>query len=283
MRINMYYTALVAVSLTSGYIVASKYSPLWVAAMIGAGLGYGALSPVLHARRLLFLAGASPHAALAAASIATIAAYKFGVDYSIASLMIGALLIYIAGYMNYRGVDPDVSASILASLSSALGVLALYYAFNMGVSGVSAIIVGDPLLASNEDALIALGFGVLIALVSLVGALEYMYVGLDPEDARLSGARVWFYDLILYTTLAVATVGMIRIVGFILEHVLLLLPGAIAVAVSRGARLSVISGGFIGLSTSLLGLVIGIYVDAPPPAITGLILVLWYSMLWYKR
>ncbi|MEB3861054.1 MAG: metal ABC transporter permease [Desulfurococcales archaeon] len=267
--------ALAAVALAGA--VVSLYPLEWVLALAGAGLAYGALSPLLHARRLLFMAGAAPHAALAAASLgATLGAWGF--DPVVSGLVMGLAFIYTAGYAVYRGVDPDTAASLLAGFTASLGVAGLYLASSLGVQ-VSGIIIGDPLLASTRESMLVLALGLTVLTIMLWAGDVMAYIGVDRDDAALSGARVWVYDGVLYTLIAVLTVGLIGVVGFILEHVLLLIPGALVLPLSRGVRPSTLAGGLVGLIAGLGGLLLGGATGLPPAAVSGLILMAGYSLV----
>ncbi len=251
------------------------YPWMWAATLLGAGLVYGSLSPLVHSRRLLFMAGAAPHAALAAASLGVVIAGYIGGPYSLWGLLLGTILVYVAGYSTYRGMDPDVSAGLLAGFSASLGVAGLYLAARVGAASFS-FIIGDPLLASPRDALIVIGLGAATTLILVAASERISYIGVDRDDALLSGARVWVYDLILFTALAVTTVGFIRLVGFILEHVLILIPGALILLVTRGARVSTINGAMLGGVYSLAGLLLAGLTGLPPAALTGFLLMASY-------
>ncbi len=259
----------------------SAYPWEWTATMLGAGLAYGALSPLLHSRRLLFIAGAAPHAALAAASLGVVAGGLLGVDHNIASMLIGFLMIYSAGYAAYKGMDPDVAAALLAGFTASLSIIGLYIASRMGLQ-LSGVILGDPLLASSIEALAVLVIGVIIFLASLLIARKAAYIGVDRDDALISGSRVWLYDLVLYSIIAVSTVGLITVVGFILEHVLLLIPGALILPFVRGSRVMVLTGGVIGAGFSLAGLMASTTLSIPPAAATGLLMMAGYGVALYR-
>ncbi|MEB3774407.1 MAG: metal ABC transporter permease [Desulfurococcales archaeon] len=259
----------------------SAYPWEWTATMLGAGLAYGALSPLLHSRRLLFIAGAAPHAALAAASLGVVAGGLLGVDHNIASMLIGFLMIYSAGYAAYKGMDPDVAAALLAGFTASLSIIGLYIASRMGLQ-LSGVILGDPLLASSIEALAVLVIGVIIFLASLLIARKAAYIGVDRDDALISGSRVWLYDLVLYSIIAVSTVGLITVVGFILEHVLLLIPGALILPFVRGSRVMVLTGGMIGAGFSLAGLMASTTLSIPPAAATGLLMMAGYGVALYR-
>jgi len=253
----------------------------WTAVMIGAGLAYGSLSPVLHSRRLLFMAGSAPHAVLAATALGAILSSVTGAGLSASSILIGTLLVYTAGYMVYRGMDPDVSASLLAGYTASLSVIGLYLASSMGAISVSGVIIGDPLLASRVEALAVLLLGITLFILVTATSSISSYIGVDRDDAILSGSMVWLYDLTLYTILALSTVALIRVIGFVLEHVLLLIPGSLILPVVRGSREATLAGGLLGLSTGLAGLYIGGLAGLPPAAVSGLVLMAAYVYVMY--
>ncbi|WP_148678910.1 metal ABC transporter permease [Aeropyrum pernix] len=254
------------------------YPSEWVFAVAGAGLAYGSLSPTLYSRRLLFLAGAAPHSALAAASLGAVAAALTGVGGAWISLALGLTLIYAAGYSIYRGVDPDTAAALLAGFTASLGIAGLYLAGRTGAS-ISTLVIGDPLLASRTEALAVLALGVLFLATLLLLGDRIAYIGVDREDAMLSGTRVWAYDLLLYTMIALSTVGLITVVGFILEHVLLLIPGALILPLTRGSRTAALAGGLAGSAAGVGGLILGGLTGIPPAAASGLILMLTYLVV----
>ncbi len=270
--------ALAASSLAAGVLVALHYTPTWPLVMAAAGAGFGALSIILYSRRLMFIGAASPHAGfLAAAASIPLASTIGGPEWPWA-LLVGLLVVYIAGYMAYRGVDPDEATSLMVSFSASLGALAVYLVLSHYMVGgaLAAIVVGDPLLASTGEALAAATVAAGLATISLLIAREVYYAGIDYDDARLSGLRMWAYDLLLYTMIAVAAVAMVRIVGFVLEHALILLPGAVAYYASRGVYRSVVISTLAGLAAGLWGLVLGVAFNLAPSPLSGLILVALY-------
>lgn len=193
----------------------------------------------------------------------------------------------MAGYSIYRGVDPDTAAALLAGFTASLGVAGLYLAGRSGAS-ISALVIGDPLLASIPEALGVLALGIAFLAVLLLVGDRIAYIGVDREDAMLSGTRVWVYDLILYTMIALSTVGLITVVGFILEHVLLLIPGALILPLVRGSRTATLAGGLVGSTVGIGGLILGGLAGLPPAAASGLLLMtaylatLVYSGVWRR-
>ena len=261
----------------SGAWVAHAWDPLWALSMLGAGLGFGAVSILAYARRLMFAAAASPHAALLAGAMGYILAASLGGPSWAWALAIGLLPVYLVGWLAYRGRDPDEATALMASLTSSAGALAAYYAVtHYSTASMAALVVGDPLLAPRGLVAASIVLGAALALAALLAGREIFYVGVDPWDARLAGLRVWAYDLLLYTMIGAAATVMVGVVGFVLEHALILLPGAIAYASTRGLYRSIAASIAVASGASLLGLNLGVALDVSPAPLAGLILVAAY-------
>ena len=255
--------------------------------MVSASLVYGFLGPVVAARRLYFLASASPHAALLSAVLAIPLTRIIGVggEY-LWAIVIGIVLIYFVGYLVYRGVDPDTATAVFVAFTASSSVMAIYYVLTHYPieTDIWAIIVGDPLLASWESSFLALAILLVISLAILLTHRENICLGVDRDYVRLAGVNIRVYDLIVFTLLAVATVALIKIVGFVLEHVLVLLPAAIAVTWSRSARQALLTSITVSLIAGLTGLYLAVQLNQAPAGTTGLILLAVYlAVLLYRK
>jgi len=251
----------------------------WTLIMVIAALTYGFLSPVIAARRLYFLASASPHSAMLAAVLAIPLARFIGViDEYFYAIILGLFLTYIVGYLIYKGVDPDTATASFVAFTASASVLAIYYVLTSFPieANIWAIIVGDPLLAGWNDVLYALIIASITITLVILTCREQICMGIDKDYVKLAGVNVKVYDWVLFTLLGLATVALIRIVGFVLEHVLILLPAAIATTVSESAKgamyLSIISS----LIASILGLHLAVFLGLAPAGMTGLTLLTLY-------
>lgn len=272
---------LVVILPTAAFYLSVAFDPKWVAVVISAALAYGFMSPIVAARRLYFLAGASAHSALLAAVLAIpLAAWASVLTEPEWALLVGLMLMYVVGYMVHRGIDPDTATAVFVAATASASVLAIYYVltrFPMRAE-LWAIIVGDPLLASWTDAWYALLVASTTALAVLLTYREQIYAGLDREFVALSGARLWLYDWLTFTFLALTTVALIRIVGFVLEHVLLLLPAAIATRLAKSSRGVLITSISVSISAALLGLYLAIISDQSPAGLIGGVLLIAYLL-----
>lgn len=257
-------------------------NPIWVIVMVSAAIAYGSLSPIIASRRLYFLASVSPHAALLAATLGIPLAKLIGIgDEYTWAIIIGLGLIYLAGYMIYRGFEADIATALFVAFTASSSVLALYYVLTMFPieTSIWAIIIGDPLLAGWADAIYSLGIACLAVLAVVLTCREQICIGIDRSYVRLTGVNIRLYDLLIYTLLALTTVALIRIVGFVLEHILVLLPSTIATTLSRSAKGALVLSISVSLISSLLGLYLSILLGQAPAGITGLVLLTIYVVV----
>ncbi len=253
---------------------------VWVAVMVSAALTLGAISALVGARKLFFLAGAAPHSGLLAALAAIPLSFITGYDPVLIASLIGVLLVYIVGYAIHRGHDPDVSTSVFIAFSASLSVILAYYVLTSYPvqTDISAIILGDPLLATPREALFMVGLSIVSFIIVWTTYREQVSIGIDRDSARLAGIRVWVYDLVVFTLLGLAAAALLRIIGFILEHVLILIPVSIALTASKSSGKAFTISILSALTAGLLGLNIALYFNLPPSGVTGAVLLAYYLL-----
>ncbi|MEB3765751.1 MAG: metal ABC transporter permease [Desulfurococcales archaeon] len=276
-RIAIFITV-ISVILSIAYIIGNSYPIEWFFTIVMSSTAMGSLSILIYTRRLRYLAASSPHAAFLAAGLGIVASVSIGGNWFLWTIIIGMVLVYVAGYMIYKGVDPEDSASIFVAFSSSMGALVLYYVltrYSYGVSVVS-IVIGDPLLSSLEIVAYSIVIGLLSVIYVYSVGREIIYIGSDIDDARLAGLKIWLYDWSLYTMIGLTTIGLVKSVGFVLEHVYLLLPGAIAAMMCRGVARSITFSILVSILSASIGLLISISLDLAPSAVSGGILIILF-------
>lgn len=257
------------------WVIWVEYNPYWVLVMASSGIVFGALSVMVYSRRLMYMAAASPHSAFLAASLSIPLSLSLGLSMDVWMLLVGLLLIYLVGLLAYKGMDPDEATSLFVGFSASGGVLASYYVLTHYPfsSSIVAVVFGDPLLASRSDVIISVATAIALLLFVYTSVGEIVYIGADLDDALLSGLRVWLYDLALYTAIGVSVLVMVKSVGFILEHVLILLPGLTAHYATKGVYKTLTLSILVALFSSILGLALAVVLNQSPSAMTGMILV----------
>jgi len=256
-------------------------NPLWVLIFATIGLIYGSLSSIVAMRRLYYLAGASPHIALLAVTLAIPTYYSLGGSINLYSIIYSLATIYIVGFLIHKGLDPDLSVSLMIGASTSLNIIAIYILltrYSLQYS-LTSLIIGDPLLTDWSDALLLIVLAVIILAETILTYNEQLSIGIDNVSTLLTGVNVKIYDLLAYTLLGLGVVGLLRITGYILEHVLLLIPPVIVVKASRSAREAFINSIIVSLTASLTGLHLSTLFNLPPSSMIGIILLLIYVLV----
>ncbi len=254
----------------------------WLLTVVLASVMYGTISPLVYARRLQFLSAASSHTALLAVLISI--PLSMYIPTYLTSMLVGLALMYAVGYAINRGVEPNTATSILVSFTASASVLAMYYVIrNYELqTDIWALILGDPLLTTWKD-LMFLGFVTLLVIsVALLTYREQFHIGFDRDCATLAGINVKLYDIAFYSILAISTVAMIKVVGFVLQHVLILLPCAIAMRFVRGSKLLIVSSIAVSMLGSIIGLALAIELNLSPSGVIGLVMFSFYALRWLR-
>lgn len=253
----------------------------WLLTVTLASVMYGTVSPIVYARRLQFLSAASSHTALLAVLISIpLSSY---IPSFVTALIVSLILMYSVGYAISKGIDPNVSTSILVSFTASSSVLAMYYIvtnYEVGMD-VWALILGDPLLTTWNDLTILFIVTLLVVTITMLTYREQFHIGLDRDCATLC-VNVKIYDFIFYTILAISTVAMIKIVGFVLQHVLILLPCAIAMRFAKGSKSLILSSLFISTCASILGLILAMELNLSPSGVIGIVMFSFYALRWFR-
>lgn len=272
------YLYLVILIIVYAFILGLTYNPVWVIIIFATGTIYGSLSNVVALRKLYFLAGASPHIALLAVTLSIPTTYLLGGEAIIYAFIYSLIMIYIVGYMIYKGVDTDIAISLIVGITASLTVLAIYYVLtNYPLEySLSAVIMGDPLLTSWSDAYLAVFLAVTTFTLIYLTRHEQLSLGIDQVSTMLSGIKILFYDLLMYTLLGLGVVGLLRITGYILEHILLLLPPSIALTCSKSADEAFTLTIIVALASSLLGLHLALILNLAPSGVIGVLLSILY-------
>ncbi len=284
--------SLIIFDILVAYSFALRVDVVAALSLLVAGVLFGVLGSVIAARRLYFLAGAAPHSALFSALISVVAAYWLGIGvlslYSLyaLSILIGIVVVYVAGYLIFRGVDPDLATSILVAFASSFSVITAYYIkTSLPVPfDIMSIVFGDPLLVTSKELIVAIIVAALVVLGLLLSYPAQIYLGVDRDSAMLTGAPIWLYDLVFFTLLGATVVALIRVIGFVLEHILLLLPGALAASHGRSSEEALLVSLASALTASALGMLISMAVPVSPSGAVGVSMLLIYAFaLLYKR
>jgi ABC-type Mn2+/Zn2+ transport system permease subunit len=283
MTIDRFIIVLVLIFFVSFFIGITTMNRVeYIVVALLTSLMMGVVSPLITARRLYFLATESPHMALLAAASSIILVNTTPINYELFWVVtIGLVLIYLVGYAIHRGVDPDIATSIATAGAVSASIMVMYVAlrkFRVSYS-LWSLIIGDPLLVTRQD-LYALALITLIVMVISLSIYEaIIYMGIDRDSSTLIyGKRIRLYDFLFFTVIGLTSLTIVKIVGYILEHILLLLPALVAINIVEGGRKVMLSSICISITSTFLGFSIAIMFNLAPASSTGFIILSIYLL-----
>lgn len=194
----------------------------------------------------------------------------------LAVCLISALLI---GLLSERtGAEPDTAIGIVLVATMAAGVVLIRRA--QSPVSVEGFLFGDILAVSWTDA--AIGWGVALGMLATLWLTRrpLLFWSFDPAVARSLGVRERRMSLLLMVLLGLVTVTAMKLAGVVLATAMLVLPGAIALRVSRrwGPVLALAAvAAFVGV---LGGLVVSFELDWPPGAAVVGVLCALFALAW---
>ena len=287
MKQDLVLAGLLTATLLYALGLSTMYNPLWVLVMVSASVGFAIVSVIVAYRRLFFLASEMPHVSFLAVTLGIYLSYVLWRGLEIVlSIVVGLGLTYIVGYMIHRRVDPSIATSVFVGSTTSLSVLAAYFVLTRVpvAYNIASLIIGDPLLATYSDVITCVLATVLTLAAFIFTYHEQASIGLDRVAVKIAGVDTRVYDLLAYTLLGVNTVGMLKITGYIMEHVFILMPPAIAFSLARSYRGAVYIAVVSSLVASLIGLHLSILLNLAPSGMAGLMMLLMYiASLLVKR
>ncbi len=244
----------------------------WMAVSLLAGSMMGLASPVVVSRGLSFLIAEMTHAVVFAASGAAVLSSLLGYG-DLWLFALSVVPLYLVAFLRRMGVRDDVAIGVLGSLLTSLSLILLYVALTAFGQGARlwAYMLGDPLLTTWRDIEYIAVVGAASTVPLLAFFRDFVLAGFDPDYARLMGLRLALYDVALLTFVGLTAAVLIRVVGIFMVHVLLIVPGATALALSRTlSRVPAYSMG-VALASMVGGMALATATGVAPSGLIGVV------------
>ncbi|ABL77533.1 metal ABC transporter permease [Thermofilum pendens] len=249
--------------------------PRWLIVILGSSVSFSVLSPVIHARRLNFFAATLPHSSLLAVSLGYLLSFLLGYSPTLWAIPISVALSFLLVVLIHRGVSEDSATSAFVSFSVSASVAAMYYILTKFPSEVSlwSYILGDPLLVTWEDVAVTVVVTAVATLSTLLIYMKEVVIGLDRDFSQLLGINVNLHDYLVVFVLTLVSISLLKVVGFVLEHVVLLLPATVSVQLAKSAKEFLGYSLLVSTVSGLLGLFTSIYANVAPSAMYGFVML----------
>uniref|UniRef100_A0A7C2BKS9 Metal ABC transporter permease n=1 Tax=Thermosphaera aggregans TaxID=54254 RepID=A0A7C2BKS9_9CREN len=266
---------LATITVVASIVSALSFDPRKVATYLMMGLTFSLTSIIVYYRKMEFLASSATHTSLLAVITGLMLEFLTGVQFPVWSLLIGLLIIYLAGILIRRGLEPNNTSAIIVASTSAFSVIGGYLLItSFPVSyNLNSLFLGDPLLLSSRDVFLAFLVTMTVLIIFILSMYEILSLGIDEVSVKLLGLRTGVYDALTYTIIGLTSIGLLRVSGYILQHVLILLPAITASFYSRSGKELILYSITLSLFSCSFGFLLSLQFNLSPTGLTGVVLV----------
>lgn len=246
------------------------------------GLVAGALGSFAYLRKQSLISDVISHAALPGTLLAFLAVVTvFGTDgRNMIALMIGAMLVGTLAVFFANGVTRLSKINIDTAMAASLaiffggGMLLMRVITNgafPGKGGIQDYLFGNASVITIADLITSITVGGLALALMLVFWKEFALRTFDPDHSIVLGFRARSIDMLMFTTIVIATVIGVKAVGLVLMVAFVVMPPAAARQWTRTLPGMVALSGVLGALGSGVGAYASIVLGKVP---TGPLIVL---------
>lgn len=203
-------------------------------AFVGQGISHAAFGGIGVAALVASFLGAAGGTALGSA-MGTGAGVSLA-QYAIVFVFCLAAALMVSVLARKGGVEADTAIGIILVASMALGSILVYV--SRSTIKWESFLFGNLLEVGWLDAWIAIGITVAISCTLYVVRRPIIFWTFDENASRAWGVPARTMQILLMVMLALATVTVMKLAGVVLATAMLVLPGAIALRLSR--RMSIV-------------------------------------------
>ncbi len=225
--------------------------------VIGLALICSLLSPLVIARRQAFMGAALSHATLVGLALgfsffeATSSTSVFGV-----TLFVTLALSLILAESTYRNPMPrDSLIGIFFTTCMGLGMIIHQMGPAKNVDLMSYLF-GNLYLLTNADLGILAVALIIVALGILLPLKKWLFLSFSEESAYQSGINVRLSHYVFMALLTLAIVSGLKLAGTVLINTFIIVPGMVALRVSKSNRQVFIMSALFSLISALISIVI---------------------------
>lgn len=235
----------------------------------------GIIGTYIVSKRLVFISGGITHTSFGGIGMG----YFLGMNPILGAAIFSILSALGIEYMSKKTeVREDSAIAIMWSFGMAVGIIFIFltpgYAPNL-----MTYLFGSILTVTNLDLILSFGVTMIVIAFFLFFYKTILYVSFDPDFAKARQIKVDLINYLLMTLVALTIVMNIKVAGIILIMSLLTIPQAAANLFYKDFKRIIFLSILIGLTGSIMGLLLSYYINIPSGATIIFTLVLIFLIL----
>ncbi len=269
------------------YLVRALLASVMVSVLLGM------LSPLINTKGLAFLTHAIFHSLLFGAVLGMILGLLFE---NLSLVMLVAMLVTVVvvitiAQLEKLGFSPDSAVGIVASFVAGLTVLGFGVLYKVMATkpyfplseSIVSYLTGEIFLITLDDLKVLVLGGAFLFFLMLFLYRDFLYLSFDPEGLESYGGNARAYLMVLYVLVGAIGALIVQTVGLITLQVVAVLPGAIALMVSRDMRKVLGVSLLLTLGIQLTSVILAYSIDIPPSGLATIMLGITYGVLLFRR
>lgn len=195
----------------------------------------------------------------------------------------GILSAIIIGLLTRSGrLRNDTAIGVVFAGMFALGI-AMISRIEGAAVDLTHILFGQILGVSGADLNLTLIFSVIVLAMVILFYKEFMLISFDPVLARTLRLPTEFYRYLLLILISVTIVVALQIVGVALMVALLVTPAAAASLITHRLHWMMLTSGFIGAMSSIIGFYVSLHLDVAAGAAIVLAATVIFGVIFIQQ
>ncbi|MCX8170387.1 MAG: metal ABC transporter permease [Candidatus Bathyarchaeota archaeon] len=191
-------------------------------------------------------------------------------------------------FVSYTGRGSQQSLGTMISVSLAISVTLYAVIRSCCLPAdkrvlVDGYLISDLLLLSDAGVLNLAIASITATVITLIFYREFIYICFDMDAAEAFGLRVRMYDLLLFSTSAVAVAVITRAVGVLLSVTLLILPVAASSIITRNVGMMIISSLIIAMLSGIMGIALSLQFNMPTGGTIAISSTILFSLTYLTK
>lgn len=238
------------------------------------GLLVGSVSVMLTISRSMMFGLTMLHSILGGAILGVYlnAALGIGLPVSLVATLTAIALSIMMAELVERGFTEDTSTAFSIATATTITIVFGYlasYVSSTAVAEAWSYVTGASSIASLEDVLKIVVAIVIVLPVTQLIFREFKYIAFDEDGAKAMGFNIRFYRYVFYALAAVTASTLSSTIGVLVTHVVLAVPGAVALRYSGRGSLLVCYG--VAVALMLAGYLLARFLGIPPSGGVGIL------------
>ena len=250
-----------------------QYDFIQNAILIGIALALSAalLSPFLVLNQQAMIADGLAHVSFAGIILGILLSNE-ALYIALPFVMLASILIkYLS---TTKTINGDAAIGLVSSVSFAIGLIMVKKGEGFSIS-IESMLVGNIFTASNSDLILSLVITVLISLFILFFYRSLFLMTYDENYAKFSKVKVAFLGYVLAALTSFFIVIGVRTIGTLLISALVIFPSIISSQWTKSFKNTLL----LGIGSSLLIVILGIFIAHPLEIPVGSTIVVLYAIV----